>query len=93
MTHEKLREAVARALCRRNGSGLCVGFCHTERCRDAVQNYGEDADVAIAVVLDAAAGVAKREMLPLDIGGSLILDTETAECIAANIETLKGTRT
>lgn len=57
----ELREIVARALCRRGGTGLCVGFCHTERCVQAVRDYGDDADAAIVamwpVMREMCAGV------------------------------------
>jgi hypothetical protein len=39
-------ERVARALCRRPGS-LCVGFCHSSRCADAIATFGDDATAAI----------------------------------------------
>ena len=48
-------ERVARALCRLNG--LCVGFCHTERCPTAIRQYGEQARAAMAATreIDAEA--------------------------------------
>ena len=38
-------ERVARAMCRSNG--VCVGFCHVERCRSAIDNYGPAATAAM----------------------------------------------
>lgn len=46
-------ERVARALCRLNG--LCVGFCHTERCPTAVRDYGDQARAAMVATLELAA--------------------------------------
>jgi len=48
-------ERVARALCRLNG--LCVGFCHTERCPTAVRDYGDQARAAMVATreIDAEA--------------------------------------
>lgn len=50
MTTETLREAVARAICR--AGGLCVGFCHAQRCATARKLHGDAADSAIRTVLE-----------------------------------------
>lgn len=42
-------ETVARAMCRAPGS-LCVGFCHSEHCHEAVAQYGEQATAVIAAL-------------------------------------------
>ncbi|MBH0112690.1 hypothetical protein I5E68_06965 [Novosphingobium sp. YJ-S2-02] len=52
--NEALVEAVAQALCRAGGYGLCVGQCHTERCMDAVEHYGRTARAIIPIVQKAA---------------------------------------
>lgn len=48
MTQETLREAGSKALCRRLTS--CSGFCHSLRCRDAIENFGDAMDAAIVLM-------------------------------------------
>ncbi len=48
MTQETLREAGSKALCRRLTS--CSGFCHSLRCRDAIENFGDAMDAALSLM-------------------------------------------
>ena len=50
MQDEQLVEQVAREICRDGGSGLCVGFCHSERCMTAIEQYERTARAIIPIV-------------------------------------------
>ena len=50
---DELVEAVAMQLCRAGGYGLCVGFCHSKRCTEAIENYGHVARAIIPLVREA----------------------------------------
>lgn len=60
-------ERVARALCRLNG--LCVGFCHTERCPTAVRDYGDQARAAMVATLELTAEALHLALQSGEVGG------------------------
>ena len=49
MMNEELVERVARVLCH-DGQGLCVGFCHEQRCRAATEAFGDAARAVIPII-------------------------------------------
>jgi len=50
--HQKAVSFAAKTLCRDQGRGLCVGFCHSPgRCAQALQDHGETVEVVIAAYL------------------------------------------
>ncbi len=47
---EALVERIAKTICRGGGTGLCVGFCHSKRCADAIEQYGVTARAVLAAI-------------------------------------------
>ncbi len=54
-----LIEEIARGLCR--DGGLCVGFCHKQRCYSAIAAYGTQAQAALAVITEAGYAIVPVE--------------------------------
>lgn len=50
---DRLVEQVAMTICRGGGTGLCVGFCHSKRCPDAIAQYQAVARAIIPLVQQA----------------------------------------
>ena len=46
----ELIERIARVICSAGGHGMCVGFCHSERCPDAISTFGEAATAILPIL-------------------------------------------
>lgn len=78
---DELVEAVAMQLCRAGGYGLCVGFCHSKRCTEAIENYGHVARAIIPLVREAELADKWQDISTAPRDGTEFLSYGGAQCV------------
>ena len=64
MTHDELREAVAKAICYANGTNCFNNRCHTRgSCQSEIVCFQPEADAAIRVALGAAQAAMREQLI------------------------------
>lgn len=81
---DALVERIAMTICRGGGTGLCVGFCHSKRCPDAIAQYRVTARAVLAILPQVTGTpevmevdrIAAAKVHPGSHNSALILDGE-----------------